>query len=136
MGSFEVTPGYWGGAQVTAGDLARFFYDLDRNLPARYRDYGKRLLANVTSSQRWGIPAAAGDGWRVYFKGGWRPYETTETSGPVTHQGALLVHRSGQRIAIAILSDQSPGTTAYGTLEGITSRLLSDDPATLRWPAP
>ena len=136
MGSFEVTPGYWGGAQVTAGDLARFFFDLDRNLPARYRAYGKRLLANVTSSQRWGIPAGAGDDWRVYFKGGWRPYETSETSGPVTHQAALLVHRSGQRIAIAVLSDQSPGTTSYGTLEGITTRLLGEDPSRRRWPAP
>ena len=76
MRDFEVTPGYWGGAQVTAGDLARFFYDLDRNLPARFRAYGKRLLANVTSSQRWGIPAGAGGDWRVYFKGGWRPPAT------------------------------------------------------------
>ncbi len=136
MRSFEVTPGYWGGAQVTAADLARFFYDLDRNLPARYRAYGKRLLANVTSSQRWGIPAGASGDWRVYFKGGWRPTATTETSGPVTHQAALLVHRSGQRIAIAVLTDQSPGATSFGTLEGITTRLLAEDPSSRRWPAP
>jgi beta-lactamase class A len=136
MRSFEVTPGYWGGAQVTAADLARFFYDLDRNLPARYRAYGKRLLANVTSSQRWGIPAGASGDWRVYFKGGWRPTATIETSGPVTHQAALLVHRSGQRIAIAVLTDQSPGATSFATLEGITTRLLAEDPSTRRWPAP
>lgn len=136
MRDFEVTPGYWGGAQVTAADLARFFFDLDRNLVARYRAYGKRLLANVTSSQRWGIPAGAGGDWRVYFKGGWRPPATTETSGPVTHQAALLVHRSGQRLAIAVLTDQPPGTTSFGTLEGITTRLLADDPGSHRWPAP
>ena len=136
MRDFEVTPGYWGGAQVTAGDLAGFFYELDRNLPARFRAYGKRLLASVTSSQRWGIPAGAGGDWRVYFKGGWRPPATTETSGPVTHQAALLVHRSGQRVAIAVLSDQSPGTSSFGTLEGITARLLAEDPRTRRWPAP
>jgi Beta-lactamase enzyme family len=136
MSSFEVTPGYWGGAQVTAADLARFFYGLDRNLPARHRAYGKRLLANITSTQRWGIPEGAGGGWTVYFKGGWRPAGTTETSGPVTHQAALLVHRTGQRIGIAILTDQSPGSTSYATLEGITDRLLRDDPAGRRWPAP
>ena len=136
MRSFEVTPGYWGGAQVTASDLARFFYGLDRNLPARHRAYGKRLLTNITSTQRWGIPAAAGGDWTVYFKGGWRPAGTTETSGPVTHQAALLVHRSGLRIGIAVLTDQSPGSTSYAMLEGITDRLLRDDPASRRWPAP
>lgn len=135
MRSFELTPGYWGGAQVTAADLARFFYGLDRNLVGPDGGYGRRLLANVTSTQRWGIPAAAGGDWRVYFKGGWRPPATEETSGPVTHQAALLVHDSGRRIAIAILTDQSPGSSSYATLEGITSRLLSDDPRARVWPA-
>jgi hypothetical protein len=136
MRSFEVTPGYWGGAQVTAADLARFFLALDRILPARHRDYGKRLLANVTGAQRWGIPAAAGGGWTVYFKGGWRPPATEETSGPVTHQAALLVHRGGRRVSIAVLTDQSPGSTSYATIEGIAERLLDAPPRPRRWPAP
>jgi hypothetical protein len=136
MSEFEVTPGYWGGAQVSARDLARFYLRLDRVIPSRHLVYAKRLLANVTSSQRWGIPAAAGAGWRVYFKGGWRPAGTTENSGAVTHQAALLVHRSGRRVAIAILTDQSPGTTSYGTLEGITRRLLARDPRPPSWPYP
>ena len=135
MGSFEVTPGYWGGAQVTAGDLARFFWDLEENLPARWRGYGKHLLENVTSTQRWGIPEGADGAWRVYFKGGWRPPATEQTSGPVTHQGALLVHRSGERIGVAVLSDQSPGSTSYATLEGITRSLLAQPPRSGRWPA-
>lgn len=136
MRGFEVTPGYWGGAQVTAAGLARFFYDLDRNLVGPHGAFGKRLLANITSTQRWGIPAGADGGWRVYFKGGWRPAGTVQTSGAVTHQAALLEHRSGRRIAIAILSDQSPGSSSYATLEGITARLLAEDPQRLRWPAP
>jgi hypothetical protein len=135
MDAFEVTPGYWGGAQVTAGDLARFFWDLDDNLPARWRGYGKHLLENVTSTQRWGIPEGANGAWRVYFKGGWRPPATEETSGPVTHQAALLVHRSGERIGLAVLSDQSPGSTSYATLEGITRSLLAQPPRSGRWPA-
>ena len=87
------------------------------------------------SSQRWGIPAGAGDDWRVYFKGGWRPYETSETSGPVTHQAALLVHRS--RAADRDRGSQRPvaGHDSYGTLEGITTRLLAR-PSRRRWPAP
>ena len=135
MGSFEATPGFWGGAQVTAGDLATFFYGLDRNLVGPHAAYAKRLFAEITSTQRWGIPAATPSSWRVYFKGGWRPPATEETSGPVTHQAALLVHRSGVRFGMAILTDQSPGSSSYATLEGITSRLLSDPPAPGRWPA-
>jgi hypothetical protein len=136
MRNFEVTPGYWGGAQVTAADLARFYLRLERNLVGPHGGYGKRLLAAITSSQRWGIPAAAGPGWRVYFKGGWRPAGATENSGSVTHQAALLVHRGGRRVAIAILTDQSPGTTSYGTLEGISGRLLAGDPEDRSWPYP
>ncbi len=135
MRDFEATPGYWGGAQVTAADLARFFYRLDANLVGPHADFGKRLLANVTSVQRWGIPAAAGGRWRVYFKGGWRPPETEETSGPVTHQAALLVDSTGERIGLAILTDQAPGSSSYATLEGITSRLLERPPEPRRWPA-
>jgi beta-lactamase class A len=135
MRSFEVTPGYWGGAQVTAADLARFFARLDRTVPARHRAYAEELFANITSTQRWGIPEAAGRDWRVYFKGGWRPAGTTENSGSVTHQAALLRHRSGREIAIAVLTDLSPGETSYGVIEGITERLLQDSPAPTRWPA-
>ena len=114
---------------------AKAKYSFDRNLPGRFRGYGKRLLANITSTQRWGIPAAVGGSWTVYFKGGWRPPATEETSGPVTHQAALLVHRSGMRVAIAVLTDQSPGSTSFATLEGITARLLADPPRGGRWPA-
>jgi hypothetical protein len=135
MRSFEVTPGYWGGAQVTAGDLSRFFYRLDRNLRGRYHDYAKNLLATITETQRWGIPDGAGQEWRVWFKGGWRPAATEETSGPVTHQAALLRHRSGREVAIAVLSNRSPGTDSYAVISGITNRLLAKPPAPARWPA-
>ncbi|MGH2983745.1 MAG: serine hydrolase, partial [Solirubrobacterales bacterium] len=109
MRDFEVDPGFWGGAQITAADMARFYYRLERNLVGRYRDYGMALLASITSTQRWGIPTAAGGGWRVWFKGGWRPSGEEGTTGAVTHQAALLVHRSGQRLALAVLSNEAPG---------------------------
>lgn len=135
MRSFSVDPGYWGGAQVTAGDLARFYSGLDRNLAGPHHDYAKRLLADITSTQRWGIPSAVGPEWTVYFKGGWRPAGTEGTTGAVTHQAGLLEHRSGRRVAIAVLTDLSPGTTSYGVLEGITRRLLAEPPSAARWPA-
>lgn len=136
MRSFSVVPGYWGGAQVTAADLGRFYFGLDRNLVGPNEDYAKRLLAGITESQRWGIPEGAGHHWDVYFKGGWRPAATEETSGPVTHQAALLEHDSGRRVAIAVLTDLSPGSTSYAVIEGITERLLAEPPATRSWPAP
>ncbi|MGZ5312182.1 MAG: serine hydrolase [Solirubrobacterales bacterium] len=136
MRSFEVTPGYWGGAQVTAADLAGFFFRLDRNLAGPHRRYAERLLSGVVSTQRWGIPAAAPGRWTVYFKGGWRPPATEETSGPVTHQAALLRDRTGERLGLAILTDLAPGSTAYAVLAGITERLLARPPRESRWPAP
>ena len=136
MRSFESTPGYWGGAQVTAADLARFFFRLRRAFPDRHRELGLRLLATITSVQRWGIPAAAPGRWTVYFKGGWRPAGTTETSGPVTHQAALLRDRDGRRLGLAILTDLSPGGTSYEVLEGVTARLLAEPPRPRRWVAP
>jgi beta-lactamase class A len=136
MDSFEVTPGYWGGAQVTAADLARFFFRLNRNLVGPDGDDAREMLAEITESQRWGIPQGAPRGWEVYFKGGWRPAGTTETSGSVTHQAALLRHRDGQRVGLAILTDNPPGSTAYSVLSGITRRLLDEPPPPSRWPAP
>ncbi len=136
MRSFEAIPGYWGGAQVTAADLARFFFRLDGNLSGPHRGFGERLLQDITSTQRWGIPAAAPHRWRVYFKGGWRPAGTTENSGPVTHQAALLRDGDGRRVGLAVLTDLSPGSSAYAVLEGITERLLRNPPRSGRWVAP
>jgi hypothetical protein len=136
MRSFDAIPGYWGGAQVTAADLARFFFRLDHNLAGPHRDFGERLLQDITSTQRWGIPAAVPGRWSVYFKGGWRPSATTETSGPVTHQAALLRDGDGRRVGLAVLTDLSPGSSSYAVLEGITERLLRDPPRTGRWVAP
>jgi beta-lactamase family protein len=136
MRDFEVTPGFWGGAQITAADMARFFYRLEHNLVGRHRSYAFGLLANIISSERWGIPAAAGSSWRVWFKGGWRPPGQEQTSGTVTHQAALLVHRRGQRLAIAVLSDEAPGA-GFEAIEGVTRRLLADSPPRRDgWPAP
>ena len=128
MGSFEPVLGFWGGDQITAADIARFFYRLEDNLPRAYRRYGMRLLARITPVERWGIPQAVGHGWTVWFKGGWRPPGETENSGPVTHQAALLEHRGGERVALAVLTDETPGGSSYAAIEGIARRLLASPP--------
>lgn len=129
MREFEVAPGFWGGAQITAADMSRFYFRLERNLGRRHRDYGLRLLAGITPSQRWGIPAVADRSWRIWFKGGWRPSGQEGTTGPVTHQAALLEHRDGERLAIAVLSDEVPGAGAgFDAIEGIAGRLLAKPP--------
>jgi hypothetical protein len=127
MRDFEATPGFWGGDQVSARDLALFFYRLDGNLPRRHRAYGKRLLASITPLERWGIPRIIGRGWTIWFKGGWRPPDEEGTSGPVSHQAALLVHRNGERLALAVLSEEPPGP-GFDAIEGIAERLLSRPP--------
>src|SRR4051794_18202220 len=60
MRDFEATPGFWGGDQVSAADLARFFFRLEANLPGPHRAYARALLARITSVERWGIPQAIG----------------------------------------------------------------------------
>jgi hypothetical protein len=137
MRDFESTPGFWGGDKVTAADLARFFFGLEPNLPGSHRAYAKRLLARIAPVERWGIPRAIGHGWSVWFKGGWRPPGQKHTSGAVTHQAALLVHRGGERVALAVLTDETPGdVTGFGAIEGVAERLLAAPPPNRRgWPA-
>jgi Beta-lactamase enzyme family len=138
MRSFEATPGFWGGDQVTAADLARFFFRLEANLPGPHRAYAKSLLAQITPVERWGVPQAIGHGWSVWFKGGWRPAGQEDTSGAVTHQAALLVHRGGERVGLAVLTDETPGdVTGFAAIEGVTERLLAAPPPNRRgWVAP
>jgi hypothetical protein len=129
MKGFEIA-GHWGNAQVTAADMARFFADLDRMLPARHREYGRTLLASIMESQRWGIPEAAGDRWGVRFKGGWLPEKA------LVHQAAELRSRSGpEQISLAILTDEQP-SYGYGieTVRGVADRLLAGPTPTRRRP--
>ena len=129
MGDFAPTPGFWGGDQITAADMARFFYRLDANLPGPHRAYAKRLLARITPVERWGIPEVLGGGWSIWFKGGWRPPGGEHNSGPVTHQAGLLEHRGGERLALAVLTDEAPwGGGGFETIEGLARRLLAKPP--------
>jgi len=104
--------------------LARLFFRLEANLPGPHRSYAKGLLATITPGERWGIPRAIGHGWSVWFKGGWRQAGQEDTSGPVNAPGRLLVHRGGERVALAVLTDEPPGAlTGFGAIEVVAERL-------------
>ncbi|MGI8661146.1 MAG: serine hydrolase [Thermoleophilaceae bacterium] len=120
MRDFAIS-GDWANATLTAADQARFFLALDRLLPRRFRGFARELLRTVSPLQSWGIPRAARPGWRVYFKGGWRPQE----DGELVNQAALL-ERGSRRISIAVLTSAS-ALMADGerTIEGIAARLLA-----------
>ena len=91
-----------------------------------------------TPVERWGIPEAIGHGWSIWFKGGWRPPGGEENSGQVTHQASLLVHRRGERVALAVLTDEAPwGGGGFEAIEGVARRLLSSPPPHRGgWPVP
>jgi beta-lactamase class A len=118
MQGFHAT-GAWISTRVTAADLALFFRDMETWIPKRHRRLANWLLAHVTPSQRWGIPAAAVPrGYRVYFKPGW-------LGAWVLANEAARLEGHGVRLGLAVFTDRNPNS-AYGkeTIAGVTSRLL------------
>ena len=113
------TTGAWITTRITAADMALFFRDMHRWLPAAHRGFADRLLSHVTPYQCWGIPAAARPlGYRVYFKPGWLGAWT------LANQAARL-ERGRVRVGLAVLTDDNPAED-YGkdTVAGVTARLL------------
>lgn len=66
----------WGLTQVNPHDelrLLHLFIDHTPVLNAASRSYALRLMAEVTPSQVWGVPAGAAPGTTVHLKNGWLP---------------------------------------------------------------
>ena len=111
----------WTYAEITAADQARFFYEMDHLIPARYDTFARDLLSHVAAYESWGIPTMARPaGWTVFFKGGWRGTER----GQLVHQVARL-ERPGEKFSIAVMTDGDPDMD-YGiaTIQGVAARLL------------
>ncbi|MGH2963606.1 MAG: serine hydrolase [Solirubrobacterales bacterium] len=116
--------GFWSEAWITARDMAWFMRRLEhRVLAPPHRGFAMRLLSGIVPEQRWGIAAAGGEEWSVWFKGGWRP----SASGQLVHQAALL-RGADRKLAIAVLTDAQP-SQEYGieTVRGIAARLLGGE---------
>jgi hypothetical protein len=110
----------WGFTEVSASDLARFFYIQDTLIPRRFDGYARWLFSHIEPSESWGVPAAGQPaGFEVFFKGGWLP----ESEGLV-NQGARL-ERGRDTFGMAVLTREDP-SMGYGeeTLEGVASRLV------------
>jgi hypothetical protein len=116
MKDFATSPS-WGSTQISPYDQTRFFYRLDAFVPRRHRGYARALLSNIIGSQRWGLPLAVPNGWRVYFKGGWLPPRVVNQVG--------LLERGNRHIAIAVFTDGDP-SFGYGqkSIQGVAQRLL------------
>lgn len=119
MVHFRLHTPVWGLSEITAADQARFFYRIDRYVPARHRAYARYLLSHIVASQRWGIPPETPSGWKIFFKGGW-----ASGTGRVTHQVAML-EEGDWRLAVAVLTEFNPSHD-YGTrtIRGVAARLL------------
>jgi hypothetical protein len=119
MTDYEPGGGTWGFTEVSAADLARFFFEQDSLIPREFDGYARWLLSNIEPSESWGVPKVARPEFQVFFKGGWLP----EVEGLV-NQVARLEGR-GITFAMAVLSRNDP-SMAYGegTIEGVTARLL------------
>jgi Beta-lactamase enzyme family len=124
MKDFSVN-GWWTNAQLTPADQARFFMSMDALIPSQHVAFARRLLSTIASYQSWGTAQVGrGQGWEVYFKGGWR----STSRGQLVHQSARL-EKSGERIAIVVMTDGNP-SMSYGieTIRGIAVRLLGARP--------
>jgi hypothetical protein len=119
MHDYHASSVWWALDEVSASDLARFFFDQDQLIPQRYDGYARWLLSTIEPSQSWGVPAVARPEFQVFFKSGWLP----ESEGLVNE--AARLERPRIVFALAVLTDQNP-SMSYGeqTIEGVTLRLL------------
>lgn len=119
MVDYESGGAFWGFTEVSAADLARFFFHLDALIPRGFDGYARWLLSTIEPSESWGIPAVARPRFQVFFKGGWLP----EVEGLV-NQAARLERRKIV-FALAVLTTHDP-SMAYGeqTIEGVTEQLV------------
>ncbi|HUB36563.1 MAG TPA: serine hydrolase [Solirubrobacteraceae bacterium] len=119
MVDYEPGGASWGFTEVSASDLARFFFHQEALIPRQFDGFARWLLSTIERDESWGIPAVARPEFQVFFKGGWLP----EVEGLVNQVARL--ERPGVVFALAVLTVHDP-SMAYGerTIEGVTARVL------------
>jgi hypothetical protein len=128
--------GYWGLTQITAHDemlLMRVLLAANGVLDSLSRSYALRLMAQVTSSQRWGVPAGAPTSVTVHVKNGWLP---RATHGWRIHSIGGFTWFRGWYSIVVLTQDNS--TMAYGitTIERIAQAIHHDLNPTAKWVIP
>jgi beta-lactamase class A len=118
--------GYWGLTQITAHDemlLLRLLLRPNTVLTSNSRSYALGLMAQVISSQRWGVPAGAPRTVTVHVKNGWLP---RATHGWRINSIGGFTWSTGY-YSIVVLSMDNP-TMSYGvtTVEGIARAIHHD----------
>jgi hypothetical protein len=110
---------HWGLSAITAHDeliLLTLLTSPNNVLNEASRVYARYLMAHVTSSQRWGVPAGAPSTVIVHVKNGWLPYPNSD-DWEINSIGAFTnTHRA---YLIVMLTYPNP-SMAYGitTIEG------------------
>ena len=100
----------WGLTSTTVADQLRLLTDLvapSSPLTAASRRYELGLMEQVNADQAWGVPAAASPGTRPAVKNGWLPDPHLWVINSIG-----VVHRDGQELLIAVLSDDQPSEAA------------------------
>lgn len=121
MTNFYVAPGDWGSALLSPADQARFFFRMDSLVPKEFVGYARWLLSTIAGYESWGIPAVARPlGYRVFFKGGWRP---TPNIYLVNQIARLEGHQ--HTFAMAVMTDGDPDMGyGIGTIRAVARALL------------
>jgi hypothetical protein len=105
----------WGLTQLTAQDemtLLQLLTNQNNVLDSASREYVMWLMANVTPSQRWGVPDGAPTDVTVHVKNGWLPYPDTNLAGTdwqINSIGAF----TGRNIDYQIVVLTRPSSSAH-----------------------
>ena len=109
----------WGLSKLTAHDeltLLQVLTTRGNVLSNASRRYVLRLMAEVISSQRWGVPAGAPARVTVHVKNGWLPYPDTDLGASDWHVNSIGAF-TGTNISyqIVILTEpHGPQSESYG----------------------
>jgi hypothetical protein len=129
LGLQHTTPGrdgFWGLTTTNVTDQLALLYDLTSSaspLSAASRSYELHLMKNVEPDQSWGVTAAAAPGTVPAVKNGWLPLSS---DGLWVINSVGVLEHSGQRILVAVLSDNQPSEyVAIGQVETAAEEAVS-----------
>lgn len=103
---------HWGLTRITAHDeltLLTLITGANKVLTKPSRVYARYLMAHVTPSQRWGVPAGAPASMIVHVKNGWLPYP-----GSAWEINSIGTFTSTHRAYLIVMLTYGNPSMAYG----------------------